>query len=282
MLVLSGARKRTSGTSLESETHITPILLKLHELSMIHRCRNYDSAPYLLMNDKRLGLRSGPKPKKKGRAIALVLETHPYHQLRLLAAEHLAAIRVEIGTVAYEAKWQNPALRDACLKEFHQRFSLVYAQRDWAAHQSARASQGKFRYPAHEGKFGEHTLKFYFGMPREQSTVSEMMRTGHIPLKSCYDYRKVTGFTDGLCRRCNEHWETVEHLLCHCKALSAERQLLHEAAGHVDYKLFMTVDLELASAWALRYFEMEQFEHVKNRQRYQFPRKRTHFVRIGP
>ena len=36
----------------------------------------------------------------------------------------------------------------------------------------------------------------------------------------------------------------------------------------------MTRDCQIAAAWAIRYFDVEQFKHIKDHKEYSFPWKR--------
>jgi hypothetical protein len=92
VLALSGAWKYTACEVLEKEMHILPILVKLHEVAMNHRCRSYYSKEYALMHEIRYGPRGGLPRKSWGKS-KFILETHPYHQLGLLTEQRLKELQ---------------------------------------------------------------------------------------------------------------------------------------------------------------------------------------------
>jgi hypothetical protein len=185
-----------------------------------------------------------------------------------------------IGYPALSKQWELPAKRKAIIKEHTQLCSYYYASKAWESYQRDRyGTPWKLMHAAHKVDFGTHRLQYYFGLTRAQSTMAIMMRTGNIALRGNAVWRHVNKLkdSDNKCRRCGNHIETVEHLLCHCKALHAARQYLENAiGGRLSFQALMTTDLELASAWAIRYFGLEQFKYERKAERYQFPRSRTH------
>jgi hypothetical protein len=284
VLSLSGARKGTSFRVLENEMHITPILYKLHEIAMNHRCQQHQSAEYRMMETLRVR-RFGCLPRTTWKASKPILDDHPFQVLRRFT-EHVwnqlrHNQRCRIGDHALEVQWKVPEKRKAIIKDFNQECSYYYTSKLWECYQRGRyRDPSKIMHVAHMEDFGEHRLRYYCGLSRAQSTMAIMMRTGNIALKSNKAWRLVNDLPDDKCVRCGKYVETVEHLLCHCKALHIERQLLEAAVGgRLNFHSLMTTDLELASAWAIRYFDLEQFEAEKKAKRYQFPRKRTHIVR---
>jgi hypothetical protein len=281
VLALSGARKLTPYEVLQNEMHIIPLEYKLHEFAMNHRFQQHDSFEYSEM----ARLRSKPWGSLRGDlTYERKLINHPYHILRIYAGEGLSTLRYNqasrIGDTALSTQWELPEKRKAIIKEHNQLCSYFYASKAWAFYQRARYSTPwRVMNAAHTVEFGNHRFQYYIGLTRAQSTMAIMMRTGNIALRGNAVWRHVNKLkdTDNKCTRCGNHIETVEHLLCHCKELHAAREHLKLAVGGVlCFERLMTTDLELASAWAIRYFDLEQFKYEKKAERYQFPRTRTH------
>ncbi|EAT76579.2 hypothetical protein SNOG_16000 [Parastagonospora nodorum SN15] len=185
---------------------------------------------------------------------------------------------VAVGA-AFEKKWEDIKKRKMMIKEYYDEIVHYVASLQWRKFRQRRNSHEKFKHPAYEAAWMDHSLRFYNGLTRAQSSILIMMRTGNIALYGNPIHRMVKGSKDSMCRQCGMHLETSEHLLCHCKKLHMERQALTTAAGHNNFHLFMTTDCDLASAWAIRYFGLEQFKHVKDDKRYQFPLKRSNRLR---
>ncbi|KAH6015937.1 hypothetical protein HBI07_073830 [Parastagonospora nodorum] len=279
MLALSGARRLTSAKVLEKEMHILPIVLQLHRICMTHRLRWHHSPEYIAMRNIRMSA-SGrlPLPKKSLGHSKAVLQTHPYQTLRRCVQLDEVRLRKRVGA-AFEKKWEDIKKRKMMIKEYYDEIVHYVASLQWRKFRQRRNSHEKFKHPAYEAAWMDHSLRFYNGLTRAQSSILIMMRTGNIALYGNPIHRMVKGSKDSMCRQCGMHLETSEHLLCHCKKLHMERQALTTAAGHNNFHLFMTTDCDLASAWAIRYFGLEQFKHVKDDKRYQFPLKRSNRLR---
>jgi len=274
MLALSGARRLTNAKVLEKEMHILPIVLQLHRISMTHRLRWHHSPEYVAMSNIRLST-SGrlPLPAKSIGLSNAVLQTHPYQVLRRCVQLDEARLRAGVGA-AFDKRWKDINKRTVMIKEYYDNIVHYIAGLEWKQVQRRRNFHNKFKHPAYEAAWMDHSLRFYNGLTRAQSSILIMMRTGNIALYGNPIHRIVKGSKDPMCRQCGMHLETSEHLFCHCKKLYMERQALITAAGHNNFHLYMTSDCDLASAWAIRYFGLEQFKHVKDDKRYQFPLKR--------
>jgi hypothetical protein len=274
MLALSGARRLTSAKALEKEMHILPIILQLHRISMTHRLHWHHSPEYVAMRNIRLST-SGrlPLPAKSIGLSNAVLQTHPYQVLRRFVQLDEARLRTGVGA-AFDNRWKDMKKRKVMIKEYYDNIVHYIAGLKWKQVQRRRNFHNKIKHPAYEAAWMDHSLRFYNGLTRAQSSILIMMRTGNIALYGNPIHRIVKGSKDPMCRQCGMHLETPEHLLCHCKKLFMERQALITAAGHNNFHLYMTSDCDLASAWAIRYFGLEQFKHVKDDDRYQFPLKR--------
>ncbi|CAO2655408.1 Nn.00g104720.m01.CDS01 [Neocucurbitaria sp. VM-36] len=274
LLTLSKAWVRTARQVMEKEMHVFPIVLKLHELAMNHRCRQRGTTEYEKMNSIRWSTSDMPA-EKHSKSIAC-LERHPYHQLQKLTDEHLQELRCRkeprFDKETFENLWSTPKTKKRWIKEFTTGNTMVQACMLWECYQRDRALDLKMSHSAHRGKFSDHHLKLYYGLDPAQSTILIAMRTGNIGLNANRVYQHAIGIKDPMCPLCREYRHTSEHLLCHCRALSAERTNLTAAANHNDFTKFMTEDTELAASWAICYFGLEQFKHVKDKKKYQFPR----------
>ena len=84
-------------------------------------------------------------------------------------------------------------------------------------------------------------LNLITGIPRKHTSIPTQLCTGHAPLaKHLHHIRKTNSPT---CPACHQNEEMVEHLILHCTAHRAARQVLHHNTGGtaIDItKLFTT------------------------------------------
>lgn len=64
------------------------------------------------------------------------------------------------------------------------------------------------------------------------------------------------------CQNCErKEAETVEHMLCRCDALEAEREALVGLVGHTNMMQLMTTDADVVTKWMLCFCSLSEFAH---------------------
>jgi hypothetical protein len=62
-------------------------------------------------------------------------------------------------------------------------------------------------------------------LPKKMASILTQMRTGHVPLAK--HLHRIGKADLPICPTCQQHKETIEHLLLHCPAHQDTRQALH-------------------------------------------------------
>jgi len=270
---LTRARTQTNGPVMEHELHVLPILLQLHRIAMDHRVLHQGSEHYNELHRNRQYRGTIDKAVR-----VKSLKSHPYNRLHELVVLHLEQIHIlkqqDLSAQAFQDEWAIPKTRKKWIKAYH--YDLVFhkAEKAFSIYLRSRAHRHQHFHPAHNTKFIDHVLRCYAGLKPAQCTMTIQMRTGNIALKTNYFHRQTLNTNDMTCPLCEKALHTAEHLLCHCSALELPRQHLRAAVGHTSWARLMTEECEIASAFAIRYFEIEQFDSEKEKRRYQFPRTR--------
>ncbi|KAI4614575.1 hypothetical protein J4E83_007229 [Alternaria metachromatica] len=271
---LTRARAFTPSIAMENEFHVLPILLKLHQLAMNHRCRQYGSADYKLL-DEALEIKDPYRGCTQDRK---EMAMHPYAHLRALAGLHVRTIREEeqhsLSEPAFAESWADPKKRGEWIKKFNFRVVFHHANIAYKLYLNLRMLSRQPMHPTHKADFGDHILQYYVGLKPAQTTMGIGLRTGNLPLKSNWQWCQMNGITDNRCPLCEKAVHTAEHLLCHCTALETERGFLRSAVGRLDWHSLVTKDLEITTAWAIAFFGIDQFKWCLDDKDFQFPRGR--------
>ncbi|KAF5694822.1 hypothetical protein FDENT_950 [Fusarium denticulatum] len=156
-----------------------------------------------------------------------------------------------------------------------QRAKVLFAPRPlWRSHKSfnflksgrAMTSRGNnsAQLPATlTERWGKKSLEYYDeSMSRAQTTILLHCRTEFIGLKA---HLSKIGIKEAGCGRCacGEFRETPFHLFVQCGRLKGARKKLERIVGHTTYKDLVTKDSKVATQWALKYFDIEQFDSVR-------------------
>lgn len=245
--------------------HILPISLQLYAAAMNHRCRKLGSKEYEFMR-----ILAGAER-----------EDHPHTQMSSLASDYKRQIfenkEIYYDGAACDSMWAKAATRKLWIKNFIEMKTFAKAKEQfdfWRRMQATESSRTrKFAQPAYQVEFGEHTLKLYHGLDTPQQTMLLGMRTGNIAVKSNPVFRYHLKTTDMSCPHCRYIPHTIKHMLCACPALNRVRTHLTGAADHNNFDTFMNRDTGLATSWAIAYMGIPHFDSVKNKEKYQFPRK---------
>ncbi|KAL1798048.1 hypothetical protein ACET3X_004654 [Alternaria dauci] len=271
LLAISKAWKRTNVELIQKELHVFPILLKLYEVAMNHRCSHHGDEEYARIRRTRIMM---------GVAKASV---HPHRQMNELVRLRVAEIRDEqqksYQGQDFESVWTQLPKRKVWIKDFNQ--LKIYNKAKglfdhWRRTQVAKPrGHLKVEYPAYEILTGEHRLSLYVGLDTAQQTLLIEIRTGNIGLNTNPVLRVVTKSTDMSCPLCGATLHTLKHLTFECPKTISHLPALIAAAGHQDFKKFVHEDVELFTSYAIAYFGLSQFDSVKDKEKYQFPRTRT-------
>jgi hypothetical protein len=159
------------------------------------------------------------------------------------------------------------------IKNFNAQNALRFAEDEYDDYIRLRAYDRKTFHPTHRTSFSENCMGYYKGLSAAQSTMGIAIRTGNIALMGNPIYHRQCDIPDETsCPLCGNAIHTAEHLFLHCKALDQPRAMLQSAIGTLNWEALTTTYLEIATAWAIQYFDMEHFERCKKVKAYQFPR----------
>ncbi|KAF5530693.1 hypothetical protein FPHYL_14043 [Fusarium phyllophilum] len=136
-----------------------------------------------------------------------------------------------------------------------------------AGREATQLAAGKYpsrsRLPvALDERWGKQSLGYYKGLTRAQSTMLFQCRTEFIGLKY-HLFRIKLG--DAPHCRCNKSRETPFHLFVECSDLASNRKHLFRELQHNNFSTLLTVDGRVAAEWAIRYFDIEQFDNVRKK-----------------
>ncbi|KAF5714860.1 hypothetical protein FMUND_7241 [Fusarium mundagurra] len=121
----------------------------------------------------------------------------------------------------------------------------------------------RLRLPvALDESWGRESRGYYKGMTRAQSTMLFQCRTEFIGLKY-HLFRIKLG--DAPSCRCEKSRGTPFHLFVECSKLDSNRKRLFRELQHNNFSTLLTVDGRVAAEWAIRYFDIEQFDNVRKK-----------------
>ncbi|KAF4953635.1 hypothetical protein FGADI_5971 [Fusarium gaditjirri] len=108
--------------------------------------------------------------------------------------------------------------------------------------------------------WGIKSLGYYDkNMSRAQTTILLHCRTEFIGLKAHLSKMGIKEAGSGRCA-CGKFRETPFHLFVQCERLKDARKNLERVVRHVSYEDLLTKDSQVATQWALTYFDIEQFD----------------------
>jgi hypothetical protein len=113
--------------------------------------------------------------------------------------------------------------------------------------------------------WGSKSLGYYNkNMSRAQTTMLLHCRTEFIGLKAHLFKIGVQEAGSGRCA-CEKFRETPFHLFVQCERLKSAREKLKEKVRHISYQDLLTKHSQVATQWALKYFDIEQFDSVRSK-----------------
>lgn len=283
---LTGSRYGTDNHALRAEMHIHDIVLALYSSAMQYRCRLVTSNYHKQLHVARFN----HLPFSGKRSLIPILLTHPYQHLQRSAFEYVVKMRDDLDLdkrtfskifTTERGDSQNDAKRFKITKNFWFKKLMELSSKQWDEHKRKRAEKQMYLELAYKPDFHDSKLPYYYSLDRAQATMAIQLRTGNILLKGHPIARYALGILnkDRFCPHCPNQEQTAKHLLCYCPSLAEPRQFIWEECGHCDFEKLLTEEIEFATAWAIQYFGIEQFERARKKQKYQFPRARQWRVR---
>ncbi|KAF5556844.1 hypothetical protein FMEXI_897 [Fusarium mexicanum] len=265
---ISGAFYRTAPQILEKEIFVENIWTVLHSQATLQRAKLLFPPRPLWRSDKTLEfLKSGVR--------------NPYDDLNLDAFACIINLfqSINFDENAERRKKGLNALDDPKARNIRLRsFIKVRATRScwvrWEKYtlhrrfERARTSRGdnSAQLPAAlTERWGKQSLSYYDkNMSRAQTTILLHCRTEFIGLKA---HLSKIGIKEAGCGRCacEEFRETPFHLFVQCERLKDARKKLEDIVGHTTYQHLVTKHSKVATQWALKYFDIEQFDSVRSK-----------------
>ncbi|KAG5787022.1 hypothetical protein H9Q69_013907 [Fusarium xylarioides] len=265
---ISGAFYRTAPQILEKEMFIENIWTVLHSQATLQRAKLFLSLPASWKSDKTFNfLKSGVR--------------NPYDDLNLDAwactINLHEAINFQEDPSSREEGLEaldDPKTRNVKLKKFIKvratrscmvRWEKYVRQRRLDRALTSRGDNSAQLPAALLEPWGKKSLRYYGeNMSRAQTTILLHCRTEFIGLKS---HLSKIGIKEAGCGRCacERHRETPFHLFVQCERLKDARKELEEKVGHTSYERLLTKDSKVATQWALKYFDIEQFDSVRSK-----------------
>jgi len=271
-LTLSASRRATKFESILAEVHIPHIIDKLYIQDMTHRCKHLATLEYKDM----FVIRSRRFRSRKQETHERILSQHPYQELDREAELLLNEFYDQEGwDKLNRIRFLNKGRWVKMLKSFLDQKLQELSQARWHKIIATRVAENKYLPLTYRSLWGNHTLKLYARLDRAQSTMAMYIRSGNIPLNINPVWRNQKGIMTKRCPGCNVHDHTAEHLFFHFKALARPRYyLMAEINYHHDFERLMTINIEVATSWAIQYFAIEMFDSARKKGKYNFPRKK--------
>ncbi|KAF4949971.1 hypothetical protein FSARC_13332 [Fusarium sarcochroum] len=269
---ISGAFGSTSGRLLEKELYIENICTTLHSQASLQRAKSLlspDSRWRKCSTDTkaRSGGRSNPYLVLEADAAALIVEA---------GEDLLFRTRLSPDPKAdffARQRWADPKKRNQIIANWIKKQASMDCEERWEMYVAKRilpqlakgrdATQLRLPVALTEG-WGKKSLGYYSNMSRAQSTMLLHCRTEFIGLKGHLNDTKTKNVKSPLCA-CKRSKETPFHLLVECTKLRDAREALMRELGHTTYADLLTRDGKVTAEWALRYFDIENFDSVRER-----------------
>ncbi|KAK1529175.1 zinc knuckle [Colletotrichum costaricense] len=265
---IAGGFEASASEVVHKELHMIQLSVYLEQLALRHRINNLYSPEYRdleamwdnVFTDIATEQELGAHPYKAlyGQAESLWLEMRE----RVLDKQLCRANWNPEQAVQSEAEgWADPKRRKAIIKAYLKDISMERSSLAWDRYRNDRS--GKVRNinrntPALKENWGPESLKYYQGLTRAQSSMLFQCRSGVIGLNGYLFSLKANLVETHRCR-CGHPMQTAEHLFAHCKQLTFERSRLRKHVGVINFDLLVTTEANVATAWAIRHFDIAQF-----------------------
>ena len=165
--------------------------------------------------------------------------------------------------------------RKLIIKDFWARDAYKRTMSDFDHHVAKLRLKGKHIDLIYQIAFSHLTRPHFMYLDRAQCTMAVYIWTGNIPLMGNPIWRKEANLhhLNNRCPKCKGPYvHTPEHLFFHCTALNEERRFLRKTIGSLrELSVLMTKFINVATAWAIRYWEIPHFEETSQLAKYRFP-----------
>ncbi|KAK1455409.1 zinc knuckle, partial [Colletotrichum melonis] len=240
---IAGGFEASASEVVHKELHMIQLSVYLEQLALRHRINNLYSPEYRdleamwdnVFTDIATEQELGAHPYKAlyGQAESLWLEMRE----RVLDKQLCRANWNPEQAVQSEAEgWADPKRRKAIIKAYLKDISMERSSLAWDRYRNDRS--GKVRNinrntPALKENWGPESLKYYQGLTRAQSSMLFQCRSGVIGLNGYLFSLKAN--------------------------LTFERSRLRKHVGVINFDLLVTTEANVATAWAIRHFDIAQF-----------------------
>ncbi|KAG7064329.1 zinc knuckle [Colletotrichum scovillei] len=265
---IAGGFEASASEVVHKELHMIQLSVYLEQLALRHRINN-------LYSPEHRDLKAMWDNVFTDIATEQELGAHPYKALYGQAESSWLEMRERVldkqlcranwnpeQAVQSEAEgWADPKRRKAIIKAYLKDISVERSSLAWDRYRNDRS--GKVRNinrstPALKENWGPESLKYYQGLTRAQSSMLFQCRSGVIGLNGYLFSLKANLVETHRCR-CGHPMQTAEHLFAHCKQLAFERSRLRKHVGVINFDLLVTTEANMATAWAIRHFDIAQF-----------------------
>ncbi|KAF6516142.1 hypothetical protein HZS61_004883 [Fusarium oxysporum f. sp. conglutinans] len=265
---ISGAFYRTASQVLEKEMFIENIWIVLHSQATLQRAKAYFAPDTRWRRKKTFDFwKSGVR--------------NPYDDLNLDAYAciinlgesiyfHEDASFLEAGIKAMN----DPKARNIRLRRFIKvratqscrvRWEQYILQRRVERAMTSRGDNSAQLPAALLEPWGSKSLGYYNkNMSRAQTTILLHCRTEFIGLKAHLSKVGVKEAGSGRCA-CEKFRETPFHLFVQCERLKDARKKLEREVRHISYEDLLTKHSQVATQWALKYFDIQQYDSVRSK-----------------
>ncbi|KAF5675546.1 hypothetical protein FHETE_2543 [Fusarium heterosporum] len=277
---ISGAFGNTPAEVLEKELQIENIWTVLHTQATVQRAKSLLSADQRWRPIRITYRYPKTKPIRVIHVKARRVEArNPYIDLDLEAscvvvhALNAIVARHRDKSGEWERTWADSKKRGKVIGNWMKHWATEDCRVRWESYVTRRtidralassdSTCGKLPVAFTE-VWGPKSVGYYSGMNRAQSTMLLHCRTGDIGL-NCHLYKigiRNDNVTSPYCA-CNSGAQTPFHLFVQCPRLIDARKHLLRKVGHTRYQDLLTDNAVIAANWALKYFDIEQFDKAR-------------------
>ncbi|KAF5598246.1 hypothetical protein FPCIR_3268 [Fusarium pseudocircinatum] len=265
---VSGAFYRTSPEVLEKEMFVENIWTVLHSQATLQRAKVLFPPRPLWRSDKSFNfLKSGvrnPYDDLNLDALACIINLFESINFDEDAKRRQEGLNSLADPKAYNARLRK-FIKVRATRECIVRWEEYILKRRLDRAMTSRGNNSAQLPAALTERRGKKSLRYYDeSMSRAQTTVLLHCRTEFIGLKAHLSKISIKKAGCGRCA-CGEFRETPFHLFVQCERLKDARKKLEREVGHTTYKHLVTKDSKVATQWALKYFDIEQFDSVRSK-----------------
>ncbi|SCO19358.1 uncharacterized protein FFE2_14271 [Fusarium fujikuroi] len=260
---ISGAFDRTAPQILEKEMFIENIWTVLHSQATLHRAKLLSALPPSWVSDKNYDfLKSGvrnPYDDLKLDAWACIMNLHESINLNEKPEFREAGLRAPDDPKARNSRLRS-FIKVGAARSCSVRWEKYVLQRRVEKAMTSRGDNSAQLPAVLLEPWSKRSLGYYEkNMTRAQTTILLHCRTEFIGLKAHLSKIGIKEAGPGRCA-CGKFRETPFHLFVQCERLKDARKKLEQKVRHISYQDLLTKHSQIATQWALKYFDIEQFD----------------------